>query len=127
MAGNQRQREKNAYLGKNLKKLREFYNLTGDQLAQALNLGSRGQQSISNWENGYREPSLQDAVNIARYFTISVDALLCQEIKDPSEHKKINQLLISSLDRLSDNEINKLERIFEVFLDLPNNNSNNKP
>lgn len=46
-----------------LKFFREQANLTQDQLAKLLNVS---QPTIQRWENGTREPSLQDLKNLCK-------------------------------------------------------------
>ncbi|AMR88395.1 helix-turn-helix transcriptional regulator [Bacillus thuringiensis] len=62
---------------KMLKKLRNSYGLTQEELASKLNL-SRGQ--IKNYENGF-EPDLETLDRIASYFNVPVDVLLNRNIK----------------------------------------------
>ncbi len=59
--------------GKNLKELRLENDLSQTSLGKVLNVSN---QTISAWENGTREPDLDNLVNIARYFEISLDFLL---------------------------------------------------
>lgn len=60
-----------------LKRLRNSYGLTQEELAHKLNL-SRGQ--IKNYENGF-EPDLETLDRIASYFNVPVDILLNRNIK----------------------------------------------
>lgn len=56
-----------------LKKLRLENNLSLRQLAEQI---SSTKQAISNWENEYRAPSLEAAIEIANYFEVSLDYLV---------------------------------------------------
>ncbi|EMA6344845.1 helix-turn-helix transcriptional regulator [Bacillus cytotoxicus] len=62
---------------KMLKKMRNSYGLTQEELGNKLNL-SRGQ--IKNYENGF-EPDLETLDRIASYFNVPVDILLNRNIK----------------------------------------------
>lgn len=56
-----------------LRKLRLENNLSLSQLAGQI---SSTKQAISNWENGYRAPSLEATIEIANYFEVSLDYLV---------------------------------------------------
>lgn len=55
-----------------LKELRIEKGLWQSALAQCLNVDQR---TISNWENGTREPNIDMIIKIAQYFEVSVDYL----------------------------------------------------
>lgn len=61
---------------KNLKELREKNNLTQEKLADMLGYE---RQTISLWETGNREPSIDVLLKIAGLFHISADCLLCDK------------------------------------------------
>ncbi len=61
-------------LSKNIKKLREEYNLTQDQLADRLHVSS---QAISKWETGENLPTLSCLIEMSKMFYVSLDALVC--------------------------------------------------
>ena len=56
-----------------LKELRTEKNLSQKELAELLNVSQR---SISNWENGEREPNFEMLVAIAQFFEVTTDYLL---------------------------------------------------
>ena len=56
-----------------LKELRKEANLSQDQLGKKLGFSN---QTVSFWESGKREPSLDALVSVAKYFDVSVDFLL---------------------------------------------------
>lgn len=56
-----------------LKELRKESNLSQDQLGKKLGFSN---QTVSFWESGKREPSLDALVSVAKYFDVSVDFLL---------------------------------------------------
>lgn len=66
-----------------LKELREQNNISQKELGQMLKVA---QNSISNWENGIREPDTATLDKLADFFDISVDYLLCRsDKKNPPE------------------------------------------
>lgn len=56
-----------------LKELRTDKGLSQSQLAGQLNVDFR---TISNWENGVRQPNINTLVVIAKFFEVSADYLL---------------------------------------------------
>ena len=56
-----------------LKELRNELNLLQKQLATDLGVT---QACIGKWETGDREPSLDDLIKVANYFSVSTDYLL---------------------------------------------------
>jgi len=56
-----------------LSALRQDKDLTQDTLAKALHIDRK---TLSNYETGYRTPSIYLVINIADYFNISTDYLL---------------------------------------------------
>ena len=64
---------------KRLKQLRELYNVSQADLARYLKL-NRAQ--VSNYEKGISKPSLDVIENIADYFGVSIDYLLCRTFKN---------------------------------------------
>ncbi len=63
----------NLTFGDKIKNLREDHNLTQSDLGKALNMTQR---KISYLELNRYEPSIQDIVEICRFFNISADYLL---------------------------------------------------
>ncbi len=57
----------------NLKILRKENNLDQQSFAKILNISSK---TISHWETGYTEPSINQLITIANYFDISIDELV---------------------------------------------------
>lgn len=60
-------------LNENIKNLRLSFNLNQVELGAALGVSK---QCISNWENGYIQPSVDMLIKIAKYFNVSTDYLL---------------------------------------------------
>ncbi len=56
-----------------MKELRLEKNLSQQKLGKVFGVCN---QTISFWESGSREPSLDDLLRIARFFAVSVDYLL---------------------------------------------------
>lgn len=66
-----------------LKELRKKNNITQLKLAMDLNMS---QNTISRYENGYREAGYKELILIADYFGVSIDYLL-ERTDNPSFHK----------------------------------------
>lgn len=64
-----------AQIGRNIKTYREKLGITQRTLAEKLMVSF---QAISAWERGMSVPDLENAVRLAEFFGVSVDALLCQ-------------------------------------------------
>lgn len=62
-----------SHIGFNIRKLREKKGLTQRALADSVFVSF---QAISAWERGLSVPDLENAMRLARYFGVSVDALL---------------------------------------------------
>lgn len=58
-----------------LKKLRKEKNISQLKLAMDMNMN---QNTISRYENGEREPGINELIKIANYFNVSIDYLLEQ-------------------------------------------------
>ncbi|MCF0137633.1 MAG: helix-turn-helix transcriptional regulator [Oscillospiraceae bacterium] len=63
-------------IGDNIRYYRKTNNMSQDELADKLNVT---RQSISLWETGQTQPSLEYIITMARLFGISTDALLMSE------------------------------------------------
>lgn len=112
-----------------LRDLRRENNLTGEQLASALNMK---QSAISKWENGLQEPSKENLKKLATYFHVSSDYLLGltderETYKKPMkfeealkilENTKRNDDIIkitNSIKNLSDDQLHALAMIADSF------------
>ena len=89
-------------LGENIQKLRKSFSLS--QVEFAKNLGV-SKQCVSNWENGYIQPSLDMLVKIADYFNVSTDFILGRCKDNPI-----------STDGLNDKEIAHIKLIIQDLL-----------
>lgn len=112
-----------------LRDLRRENNLTGEQLASALNMK---QSAISKWENGLQEPSKENLKKLSAYFHVSSDYLLGltderEPYKKPMkfeealkilENTKRNDDIIkitNSIKNLSDDQLHALAMIADSF------------
>lgn len=78
---------------KNLKMLREFSNLTQGELGSDLFVA---RTSVSNYENGTREPTLSRLQQIANYFDVSVSYLIGDDrIEDGVDEFDKNKLILT--------------------------------
>lgn len=66
----------NVFFAEKLKELRTERKVSQEKLAQYLNISF---QAVSKWENGNAYPDITLLPNIARFFGVSVDELLCVE------------------------------------------------
>lgn len=84
----------NIYFAEKLKRLRTEKKVSQEKLAQYLNVSF---QAVSKWENGNSYPDITLLPDIARFFGVTVDELLCVEKLDEerlfSEYRtKANEL-----------------------------------
>ena len=69
-----------------LQELRKSRSLTQEDLAEALFVS---RTAISKWESGRGYPNLDSLKAISKYFTVSIDELICpEEILSAAEHEK---------------------------------------
>ena len=66
-------------LGTRIKELRKRRGLTQNAFAEALRVSF---QAVSNWERGIAPPELENLINIAAYFGVLIDDLLCHKSDD---------------------------------------------
>ena len=60
-------------ISENIRFYRKTNNMSQDELAEKLGVS---RQSISFWENGQTQPTLENVIALAKIFNISSDALL---------------------------------------------------
>lgn len=114
-------------LGKNIKKFRTLKGFSQEQLANKVGLS---RQTITNWENGYREPDLDKAFKLAEILDVSLEDLLGKEktTKVASEIVEYNRkklqtrfaerkidVLHRELDILTEEELDEIEFALEVI------------
>jgi transcriptional regulator with XRE-family HTH domain len=75
-------------LGEKIKQLRLKKQITQKDLASQLNMANT---TISNWENGYRMPSLSDLRRLASFFEVTLSYF-------ESETNPVNDMIIDDLD-----------------------------
>ncbi|MGO3117747.1 MAG: helix-turn-helix domain-containing protein [Levilactobacillus brevis] len=63
-------------IGRQIKKQREKYDWTQEQLAEKLNIS---RESISKWESGKSYPSIHNVIVLSDIFSLSLDTLLKQD------------------------------------------------
>lgn len=73
----------------NLKKLRNKFNISQQQLADVIGVS---QQSINKYENHYIEPDIETLKNMATFFNTSIDYLVGFE-KDKTDFNSTQELL----------------------------------
>lgn len=64
-----------SYFKENLKQLRKENGYSQTSLASILNISVK---TISHWETGYSEPSIQQLLDLCEVFDVTVDELLCR-------------------------------------------------
>ena len=72
-------------IGDNIRKYRKANNMSQDELAEKLDVT---RQSISLWENGQTQPSLEYIVTLAKFFGVSTDDLLSDSAAGKSESEQ---------------------------------------
>lgn len=101
-----------------IKELREEYNLTQTDLANAVNTSQR---NISRWEKGEIEMGANFAITLAKYFNVSVEYLLglSDELDFPiltidhlPEKKKAPIAKRTQLSEIQENFINEFKEFF---------------
>lgn len=70
---------------KRLKELRRSFNASQEDLAKYLGVG---RTTITNYERGFNMPSVDVLENLAKYFGVSIDYLMCYKIGLPYGIKK---------------------------------------
>ena len=95
-----------------LQELRKNRSLTQEELADALFVS---RTAISKWESGRGYPSLDSLKQISRYFSVSIDELICPEeiISAAEEEKK------ASVDRIFTLTCGTLDILLALLLFLP--------
>lgn len=107
----------NINLGEKLKSLRKEKNISQEKLAQYLNVSF---QAVSKWENLNAYPDIELLPEIARFFGITVDALLQAEQMD--ERKLYKEYEERAAEFYRNGEIEKVLPIWqEAYHKMPNN------
>lgn len=107
----------NLYLADKLKELRSQKNISQEKLAQYLNVSF---QAVSKWENGNSYPDITLLPDIARFFGITVDELLCVEKLDEDKLFKKYSEKAGELFRIGKRD-EALAVWQEAYRQMPNN------
>ena len=92
--------------GNRIKSLRISYNLSQVQLADQLCVSK---QTVSNWENGYIQPSIDILIRIAQFFSVSTDYLLGLDDRLYIEITGLSQTQLSHVQQIIDDILGKTE------------------
>ena len=107
----------NIFFAEKLKELRTERKVSQEKLAQYLNISF---QAVSKWENGNAYPDITLLPDIARFFGVSVDELLCVERIDEDRLYKEYEEKTADLFRCGD-AAGALVLWQEAFRRMPNN------
>ena len=105
------------YLPQNIRFLRMSKGVKQEELGKAL---GKGATTIGNYESGYRNPSTEDVRAIAKFFHVSVDKLLSEDISGVQDGDLKAEWMYEELKRLalSDAEFNMLESYIDYIKSL---------
>lgn len=107
----------NIYLSDKLKELRSQKNISQEKLAQYLNVSF---QAVSKWENGNSYPDITLLPDIARFFGVTVDELLC--VEKPDENKLFKEYSEKAGKLFRAGKRNEALAIWqEAYKQMPNN------
>ena len=87
-------------IGKNISNLRKANKLTQSEFASKLNYSDK---AISKWENGDSLPDIEVLNNVAKFFGVTLDYLVTEEIEQTKQKYKLpkenlsNKLIITLL------------------------------
>jgi len=59
--------------------LRSAKGISQSHLAKIMDVGT---QTIANWENGRREPSIENLYRLSKFFETSIDYILCNGVNE---------------------------------------------
>ena len=86
-------------LAENLKRIRKENNLSQEQLAEKLGVS---RQSVSKWESNQAYPEMDKVLQICQMFSLNIDDLLNQNIKEVNNNKQsknnVNKFIDDFLD-----------------------------
>ncbi len=103
--------ELNSFFSKNLEYLRKNKNMTQAELASKINVD---QTTIGRWEDGNREPTVGNVVNIATVFNVSIPDLLDKDLsKENTTFDELELLFSKNKDILSDDDKETIKFIIE--------------
>lgn len=103
--------ESNSFFSKNLQFLRKQKNMTQAELGDKVNVD---QTTIGRWEDGNREPTVGNVVNIANAFEVSVPELLDIDLsKNDSSFDELELLFSKNKDILTDDDKETIRFVIE--------------
>jgi len=116
--------------GVNLCLQRKHKGLTQLQLSKDLKMHV---STISNWENGLREPNLNTLIIISQYFDVSIDYMLNNKVNIPEHYIIVKEIFPSCLEylytaskNLSIQQCESLLNIIKLLIDLQKKEENNE-
>lgn len=80
-------------IGTNIRALRKIFDETQEELAEVLSVGKT---TISQYENGKREPYIDTIEKIAKHYMITVDVLTSYDLSDQQYKIKVDEDMFSS-------------------------------
>jgi transcriptional regulator with XRE-family HTH domain len=107
----------NLFFKENLLYLRKQKNQSQTELGKALGVT---RHAISKWENGERMPIIEDAQNIAKYFDISLENLLCDDLSSITETLLITGKELELIKIYRELTNNQKEALFTMILGMVN-------
>lgn len=93
------------YFSSNLSFLRKEKGLTQEAVAETLDLG---RQAVGFYESGDREPTLENLLNLARFFEVSVDDLLSKDMRPAGSLLSFNIRYLRKSNRITQKELARL-------------------
>ena len=81
-------------LGDNIRKYRKLNNMSQDDLAEKLNVT---RQSISLWENGQTQPTIENIIAIAEVFGVATDDILKTKTTIENDDNTVDNALPNAL------------------------------
>ena len=99
----------------NFTTMRKKMNLTQEKVAEKLNVAKN---TLSQWENGKREPDFKTLKILAKLYQCSIDELLAQE--EMIEKKQLEQVELEPADVLTD----KQKELLNIIKNMDNDNIN---
>lgn len=100
-------------IGVFLKELRKEKQLTQEQLAEILGVTNR---SISRWENGVNMPDFDLVIELANYYSVSIEEILDGERKNEMIGKKTEQMLLKVADYENNDKQKYSKRVCGLFI-----------
>lgn len=101
-----------AYVGKRIRELRASYGETGisqEALAAELKVATN---TVSRWETGVYEPTLNDLERLSRFFGVSITQFFPQVEEKDSRSQKVDALLRAA-QALHQDDLDELQRYAE--------------